>query len=152
MVDFAGAATERFGRYDVVCNIGIYQGPGSQELLTDTTEDQLLASYEADVIAPVVLTKRAVPSMAAQGRRTVINMSPSSVVVDPPGTVKSGGWSFAYVAAKAASTLSASIVNVDLSDRGIRAFTVEPSFVTYGDRLAVALPKYTPACSSRSTK
>jgi NAD(P)-dependent dehydrogenase (short-subunit alcohol dehydrogenase family) len=142
MRNFARAATERFGRCDVVCNIGIYKGPGWQELFMDTTEDQLAISYEADVIAPALLAKQAVPLMIEQGGGTFINMSSSSVVMNPPGTVKGSGWSFAYVAAKAGVDRLASILNVEMGSQGIRAFTVEPGFVAYGERLAVAIEKY----------
>ena len=142
MADFAKAATTEFGRCDAVCNIGVYQGPGSQELFLDTSEDQMALSFEADVVAPALLARAAIPMMIGQGGGTIVNMSSTSVVMDPPGTVHASGWSFAYVAAKAGVDRLASILNVELGDQGIRAFTVEPGFVAYGDRLAVALEKY----------
>jgi NAD(P)-dependent dehydrogenase (short-subunit alcohol dehydrogenase family) len=139
---FADAAVDRFGRCDVVCNIAIYQGPGAFELFADTTPDQFATTYEADVIAPVVLIQRALPLMLEQGGGTVVNMSSSSVFMEPQGTVKENGWSLAYVAAKAGIDQFASILNVELADQGIRAFNVEPGFVAYGDDLARALAKY----------
>jgi NAD(P)-dependent dehydrogenase (short-subunit alcohol dehydrogenase family) len=142
MAEFVEAATSRFSRCDVVCNIGIYQGPGWQELFMDTSPDHMVLSYEADVIAPALLTRAALPMMIEQGGGTIVNMSSSSVVMEPPGTVRGSGWSFAYVAAKAGLDRLASILNVELSDRGIRAFSVEPGFVAYGERLATALAKY----------
>jgi hypothetical protein len=36
----------------------------------------------------------------------------------------------------------ASIINVELGDQGIRAFTVEPGFVAYGAGLTTALERY----------
>lgn len=142
VADFARAATTEFGRCDVVCNIGVYQGPGSQELFLDTTEDQMVLSFEADVVAPALLSRAAIPMMIDQGGGTIVNMSSTSVVMDPPGTVQASGWSFAYVAAKAGVDRLASILNVELGDKGIRAFTVEPGFVAYGERLAIAIEKY----------
>jgi 3-oxoacyl-[acyl-carrier protein] reductase len=142
MSGFARAAVERFGRCDLVCNIGIYQGPGSRELFVDTTLDHLATSFEADVIAPALLCQQALPLMIDQGGGTIVNMSSTSVVMDPPGTVHGSGWSFAYVAAKAGVDRLASIVNVELGSQGIRAFTVEPGFVAYGPRLATALNRY----------
>jgi NAD(P)-dependent dehydrogenase (short-subunit alcohol dehydrogenase family) len=80
--------------------------------------------------------------MIANGSGTIINMSSSSVVMDPPGTVNANGWSFAYVAAKAGIDRLSSILNVELGDKGIRAFNVEPGFVAYGERFVSALEKY----------
>ena len=68
---FADAALTEFGRCDVVCNIGIYQGPGGRQLVMDTELDELLVSFEADVVAPVLLVRRALPSMLATGDGTV---------------------------------------------------------------------------------
>jgi NAD(P)-dependent dehydrogenase (short-subunit alcohol dehydrogenase family) len=139
---FADAALNEFGRCDVVCNIGIYQGPGGRQLVMDTELDELIVSFEADVVAPVLLCRSALPSMLETGAGTIVNMSSSSVFLDPPGTVHENGWSFAYVGAKAALDQLASIINVELGSRGIRAFTVEPGFVAYGDDLDDSLRRY----------
>jgi 3-oxoacyl-[acyl-carrier protein] reductase len=139
---FADAAIDRFGRCDLVCNIGIYKGPGMYSLFLDTTPDQMATSYEADTVAPFVLCQRAIPSMLAAGGGTLVNMSSSSVVREPPGTVEANGWSISYVAAKAGLDRFASIVNVELGERGIRAFNVEPGFVAYGTRFDEVLTKY----------
>jgi NAD(P)-dependent dehydrogenase (short-subunit alcohol dehydrogenase family) len=140
---FADAATARFGRCDVLCNIGIYQGPGAMgELFMETPIEEVALSLEADVVAPALLCQRAIALMLDQGGGTVLNMSSSSVPMDPPGTVKDNGWTLAYVAAKAGIDQFASILNVELGARGIRAFTVEPGFVAYGEELAATLRKY----------
>jgi NAD(P)-dependent dehydrogenase (short-subunit alcohol dehydrogenase family) len=139
---FADVAVERFGRCDVVCNIAIYQGQGAFELFLDTAPDDFAVTYEADVIAPVVLCQRAIPLMVAEGGGTIVNMSSSSVFLDPPGTVKENGWSLAYVAAKAGIDQFASILNIELGPRGIRAFNVEPGFVAYDEDLVETLAKY----------
>ena len=139
---FADAALARFGRCDVLCNIGIYQGDGTRQLFMDTPIAELEASLEADVVAPALLCQRSVPSMLAAGGGTIVNMSSSSVFLDPPGTVRENGWSLAYVAAKAGIDRFASILNVELGPSGIRAFNVEPGFVAYGQDLETALRKY----------
>jgi 3-oxoacyl-[acyl-carrier protein] reductase len=139
---FADAALSQLGRCDVVCNIGIYQGPGGRQLVMDTELDELVVSFEADVVAPVLLCRRALPSMLAAGGGTIVNMSSSSVFLDPPGTVHENGWSFAYVGAKAGLDQLAGILNVELGPRGIRAFNVEPGFVAYGDDLEDSLRRY----------
>jgi NAD(P)-dependent dehydrogenase (short-subunit alcohol dehydrogenase family) len=139
---FADEAMATFGRCDVLCNIGIYQGPGARQQIMDTELDELATSFAADVLGPVLLCQRVIPAMIAQGGGTIVNMSSSSVVLDPPGTIHENGWSFAYVAAKAGIDRLASIINVELAAKGIRAFNVEPGFVAYGARFDDVLRKY----------
>jgi 3-oxoacyl-[acyl-carrier protein] reductase len=140
---FADAATERFGRCDVLCNIGIYQGAGAMHaLFVDTPIEEVALSVEADVVAPALLCQRAIAHMTGHGGGTILNMSSSSVAMEPPGTVEENGWTLAYVAAKAGIDRFASILNVELGAQGIRAFTVEPGFVAYGEELAASLRKY----------
>ena len=139
---FADAALAEFARCDVLCNNGVYQGPGGRRLVMDTDLDELVVSFEADVVAPVLLCQRAITSMLAHGGGTILNMSSSSVFLEPPGTVEENGWSLAYVAAKAGIDQLAGILNVELGDRGIRAFSVEPGFVAYGERLEAMLQKF----------
>jgi 3-oxoacyl-[acyl-carrier protein] reductase len=142
MAAFADAAIERFGRCDALCNIGIYKGEGMAKLFLDTSLEELDLNIEADVVAPALLCQRALPLMLEQGGGTIINMSSSSVVLEPPGTVHDNGWSLAYVASKAAIDRFASILNVELGGQGIRAFNVEPGFVAYGEAFADTLAKY----------
>ena len=142
MTAFADAALEVFGRCDVLCNIGIYQGPGALELVMDSELDELVITYEADVVAPVLLCQRAIASMLDHGGGTIVNMSSSSVVMEPPGKTHENGWSFAYVAAKAGIDQLAGILNVELGEQGIRSFNVEPGFVAYGDHLEDYLRRY----------
>jgi NAD(P)-dependent dehydrogenase (short-subunit alcohol dehydrogenase family) len=142
MQAFADAALAEFSRCDVLCNNGIYQGPGMRQLVVDLDLDELEVSFEADVVAPVLLCQRAITSMLAHGGGTILNMSSSSVFLEPPGTLEQNGWSLAYVAAKAGIDQLASILNVELGDRGIRAFTVEPGFVAYGERLEAMLEQF----------
>jgi 3-oxoacyl-[acyl-carrier protein] reductase len=139
---FAQAAIDRFGRCDVLCNIGVYQGPAMRTVLLETSLDELAASLEADVVAPALLCRRALPLMLERGRGTIVNMSSNVVVLDPGSSVASNGWSFAYAAGKAGIDRLAGIVNAELGDRGIRAFTVEPGIVAYGEKLTEFLTKY----------
>jgi NAD(P)-dependent dehydrogenase (short-subunit alcohol dehydrogenase family) len=139
---FADGALKAFGHCDVLCNFGIYKGRGQTELMLETEPEDLAAHFTGDVIAAFVLFRRALDSMLERGGGAIINMSSSSVFLDPPGTVKNSGWSFAYVAAKAGIDQMASIINVELGDRGVKAFTVEPGFVAYGEDFAAKLRKY----------
>jgi NAD(P)-dependent dehydrogenase (short-subunit alcohol dehydrogenase family) len=138
---FADRALEHFGRADVLVNIGIYQGPSLKMRFVDTPLDELAVNNEADVIAPALLCQRALPWMRTHGG-TIVNMSSSSVFLDPPGPVGENGWSFAYVAAKAGIDQLASIINVELGAEGVRAFNVEPGFVAYADELEELVRQY----------
>lgn len=138
---FADAAHARFDRCALLCNNGIYQGTSMQQLFLDTELDELVRHFEADVVAPSLLCKRVIPGMLEHGG-TIINMTSSSVFLDPPGTVLENGWSFGYVAAKAGLDQLASILNAELGTDGLRAFNVEPGFVAYGEQLEASLQKY----------
>ena len=86
---FADAAVDRFGRCDVLCNIGVYQGPAMRTVLLDTSLDELAASLEADVVAPALLCRRALPLMLENGGGTVVNMSSNVAVLEPRASVES---------------------------------------------------------------
>lgn len=128
---FATAALERFGRCDVLCNIGIYKGESLRHLVEETTLDEIALHFEADVIAPLLLIRRALPWMREHGG-TILNMGSSSIFLEPPGTAHANGWSFAYAAAKAGLDQLAAILNVELEGTPVRTFNVEPGFVAYG--------------------
>jgi NAD(P)-dependent dehydrogenase (short-subunit alcohol dehydrogenase family) len=131
---FADAALSWGGRCDVLCNIGVYQGPGSRQLLMNMPIEELALTLEADVVAPALLSQRAIPSMIDHGGGTVINMSSAVVFLNPSGTIESdGGWTFSYAAGKAGIDQLAKLINAEIGSRGVRAYTVEPGFVAYGD-------------------
>jgi NAD(P)-dependent dehydrogenase (short-subunit alcohol dehydrogenase family) len=138
---FATAALERFGRCDVLCNIGIYKGESLRYVVDETTADELVKHYEADVVAPFLLTTRVLPWMC-EHRGTIINMGSSSIFMEPPGTAHQNGWSFAYAAAKAGLDQMAPILNVELRGLLVRTFNVEPGFVAYGTDLAEKIRRY----------
>jgi NAD(P)-dependent dehydrogenase (short-subunit alcohol dehydrogenase family) len=148
---FADAAMERFGRCDVLCNIGVYQGEAGRlvaTLLLDTSMDELQRSLEADVVTPAYLCQRVIPSMRANGGGVIVNMSSSSVFLALPGPANASGWSLAYAASKAGIDQFARILNVEHGADGIRAFNVEPGFVSEGEKLAEKVAKYpgVPVC------
>jgi len=138
----ADAVLDHFGRCDVLCNIGVYQGRGSAELFLDTPLDAFAKHLEADVMAPAVLCQRLLPGMVDRGAGTIVNMSSYVVASDPPGTVHENGWTLAYAAAKAGIDRFASVLNVELRDAGVNVYTVEPGFVAYGEALTQALAKF----------
>ena len=132
MSAFADEAERWGGRCDILCNIGVYQGPGGRQLFMDMPLDELALTLEADVVAPALLTQRAVPMMVANGGGVIVNMCSAVVFLQPSGTVHENGWSLAYAAGKAGLDQFSKVLNVELAPVGIRVFTVEPGFVAYG--------------------
>jgi 3-oxoacyl-[acyl-carrier protein] reductase len=131
---FAEAAEGWGGRCDVLFNNGYYQGSGAQQLLVDMPIEELAISLEADVVASALLCQRAIRMMLQhETDGVIINMSSAVVFLDPQHTVEHGGWSVAYAAGKAGIDQFAKLINAECGSAGIRAYTVEPGFVAYGD-------------------
>ena len=137
----ADATLETFGRVDLLCNIGIYQGSGSGRFL-ETSIEELSKHLAADVLAPAILLQKLVPVMLEQEGGVVVNMSSFVVFNDPPGTPDRNGWALGYSAAKAGIDRFAGALNAEFGDRGILAYTVDPGFVAYGDDFAAQVDRY----------
>jgi len=120
---------ERWGALDVLVNNARYIGPGHMDRLVDTPIELLDKHIEANAIAPVVLIKHVLPSMLARGRGTIINVSSGAGLSDPPAPAGQGGWGLGYGFSKAAAYRIAGLIAVELGDRGIRAYNLEPGFV-----------------------
>jgi NAD(P)-dependent dehydrogenase (short-subunit alcohol dehydrogenase family) len=67
--------------------------------------------------------------MLAAGRGTIVNVTSHTATADPPGPVGEGGWGLAYAASKAALHRFAPLLAVELGDRGIRAYNLDPGYV-----------------------
>jgi short-subunit dehydrogenase len=87
MTAFADAAAQWAGRCDVLCNIGVYQGPGGRQLFMEMPVEELALTLEADVVAPALLSQRAIPFMVSNGGGVIVNMSSAVVFLNPSGTV-----------------------------------------------------------------
>jgi NAD(P)-dependent dehydrogenase (short-subunit alcohol dehydrogenase family) len=120
---------ERWGRIDVLVNNGRYVGPGHMDQVLDTPIELLDRHLEANVMAPVILTKLVLPSMLERGDGVVINLASSSGTMDPPRPAGSGGWGLGYGMSKGALHRIAGLLAVELGDRGITAFNLSPGFV-----------------------
>jgi NAD(P)-dependent dehydrogenase (short-subunit alcohol dehydrogenase family) len=121
---------ERWGRIDVLVNNGRYIGPGHMDQLLDTPVDLLDKHLEANVMAPVILSKLVLPQMVERGDGFIVNMTSSSGQSDPPAPAGSGGWGLGYGMSKGALHRLAGIIAVELRDRGIVAYNLHPGFVT----------------------
>ncbi len=108
---------ERWGRIDVLVNNGRYVGPGHMDRLLDTPVELLDHHLEANVMAPVILTRLVLPGMVERGAGVVINLASSSGRMDPPAPAGEGGWGLGYGMSKGALHRLAGIVAVELGPR-----------------------------------
>ncbi len=135
------AVLDRWGRIDVLVNNGRYVGPGHMDLLLDTPVELIDRHLQANVMAPVILTKRVLPQMVARGDGVIINLASSSGTMDPPKPAGQGGWGLGYGASKGALHRLAGIVAVELGDQGIRAYNLSPGFVAT-ERIAIDMGQF----------
>jgi NAD(P)-dependent dehydrogenase (short-subunit alcohol dehydrogenase family) len=122
-------ALHRWGRIDVLFNNGIYQGPGVMDRFLDLPEDKLALVFEGNFFGQVHLTRRVLAHMLERGSGTVVSMTSATALHDPEMPTGEGGWGFAYAASKAALHRMVGILHVELRERGIRAYNLDPGFV-----------------------
>jgi NAD(P)-dependent dehydrogenase (short-subunit alcohol dehydrogenase family) len=120
---------ERWGHLDVLVNNGRYIGPGHMDQILDTPLELYDKHLEANALAPLVLIKQALPSMLARGGGTIVNVSSSAGISDPPAAAGQGGWGLGYGLSKGAAYRIAGILALELGEQGIRAYNLEPGFV-----------------------
>jgi NAD(P)-dependent dehydrogenase (short-subunit alcohol dehydrogenase family) len=132
---------ERWGRIDVLVNNGRYVGPGHMDLFVDTPVELHERHLEANVVAPIVLTKLVLPGMLERGAGTVVNVSSASGNMDPPAPAGDGGWGLGYGMSKAAQHRLAGILAVELGARGITAYNLHPGFVAT-ERIAMDMGEF----------
>jgi NAD(P)-dependent dehydrogenase (short-subunit alcohol dehydrogenase family) len=121
--------TDAWGGVDLLVNNAVDTGPGSMVPVLELTVDQLVAKLDANAVAPLVLVQAVLPGMLERGGGTIVDVTSHTATADPPGPVGSGGWGLAYAASKAAFHRFAPLLAVELGDRGIRAYNVDPGYV-----------------------
>jgi NAD(P)-dependent dehydrogenase (short-subunit alcohol dehydrogenase family) len=136
LVEGTAAVIDRFGRIDTLVNNAIYQGPGSMQELLDLDEDELRRMFEGNVFAQLAMIKAVLPTMLERGSGTIVNMISATAYQDPPGRIGSGGWGMGYAMTKAAFARVAPLLEIELGERGIRSFSVDPGFVPTEKTLA----------------
>jgi NAD(P)-dependent dehydrogenase (short-subunit alcohol dehydrogenase family) len=129
LVEGTRAVLDHFGRIDVLVNNAIYQGPGSMQELLDLEEDELRRMFDGNVFAQLAMIKAVLPPMLEQGGGTIVNMISATAYVDPPARIGSGGWGMGYAMTKAAFARVAPLLEVELGEKGIRTFSIDPGFV-----------------------
>jgi hypothetical protein len=129
LLDAVDATMARFGRIDCLVNNGVYQGAVQTQEFLDTDEDELRRVFEGNVLAQLTLTRAVLPHMFERGGGTIVNMISAVAYTDPPARIGEGGWGMSHAMSKAAFSRVAPLLNVELGDRGIRVFSVDPGFV-----------------------
>ncbi len=129
LLDAVDTTMARFGRIDVLVNNGVYQGAVQTQEFLDTDEDELRKVFEGNVLAQLTLTRAVLPQMFERGGGTIVNMISAVAYTDPPARIGAGGWGMSHAMSKAAFSRVAPMLNIELGDRGIRVFSVDPGFV-----------------------
>jgi NAD(P)-dependent dehydrogenase (short-subunit alcohol dehydrogenase family) len=125
----ADTVLAEWGRIDVLVNNGRYIGPGHMNLIEETPLDLLELHLEANVLSPIALIKRVLPGMLERGSGTIVNITSGAGFHDPTAKAGEGGWGLAYGFSKAALHRIAGVLDLEVADRGIRAFNVQPGFI-----------------------
>jgi len=120
---------ETWGGVDLLVNNAVDTAPGSMVPILELTVDQLEAKLAANAVAPFVLIQAVLPGMLERGGGTIVDVTSHTATADPPGPVGQGGWGVAYAASKAAAHRLAPLLAVELGDRGIRAYNLDPGYV-----------------------
>lgn len=132
---------ERWGRIDVLVNNGRYIGPGHMDLFMETPIELHEKHLEANVLAPIILSKLVLPQMLERGEGHIVNITSSAGNVDPPAAAGSGGWGLGYGMSKGAFHRLAGMLTLELSGRGIRAYNLHPGFVAT-ERMAADMKEF----------
>jgi NAD(P)-dependent dehydrogenase (short-subunit alcohol dehydrogenase family) len=121
--------TDQWGGVDLLVNNAVDTGPGSMVPIMELNIDQLEAKLAANVVAQLVLIQEVLPGMLERGRGIIVDVTSHTATADPPGPIGQGGWGLAYAASKGAFHRFAPLLAVELGDRGIRAYNVDPGYV-----------------------
>jgi NAD(P)-dependent dehydrogenase (short-subunit alcohol dehydrogenase family) len=129
-VEAAGArVVAAWGGVDLLVNNAVDTGPGSMVPVLDLSVETLERKLAANAVAQYALVKAVLPAMLDAGGGVIVDVTSHTATADPPGPVGEGGWGLAYAASKAAFHRMAPLLAVELGDRGIRAFNLDPGYV-----------------------
>jgi NAD(P)-dependent dehydrogenase (short-subunit alcohol dehydrogenase family) len=120
---------DAWGGVDLLVNNAVDTGPGSMVPVLELTIEQVEAKLAANVLAQLVLIQAVLPGMLERGGGIIVDVTSHVATADPPGPVGRGGWGLAYAASKGAFHRFAPLLAVELADRGIRAFNLDPGYV-----------------------
>ena len=122
-------ALSEWGQVDVLVNNAVYVEAASTVPLVEAEPEGLLRLLDANVVTQTALTQRAIQHMLDSTGGRIINLVSMSGREDPRGPAGQGGWAYGYAIHKAALLRMAGVLKVELGDRGIVAFSLEPGGV-----------------------
>lgn len=120
---------ERWGGVDLLLHNGRYVGPGLMDGILETPIEAYEKFLEAHVIAPLILTRMALPGMLDRGHGTIMTMGSGAGTTDPPAPPGQGGWGLGYATGKAAGHRLVGHFKAEFGGRGIRSFNINPGYV-----------------------
>jgi NAD(P)-dependent dehydrogenase (short-subunit alcohol dehydrogenase family) len=132
---------ERTGGIDVVVHNARYIGPGHMDRFLDTPIELLRKQVEGNVFAPLIIDQLVLPSMLERGGGTIVDITSASGYADPTLPAGQGGWGMGYGISKGAFHRVAGFLAVELGDRGIRCFNVQPGLIAT-ERIAQDMAKF----------
>lgn len=113
------AATDRFGRLDVVVNNA---GMGLFSVFETTPQAVIEELFDTNVFGPMRVMRAALPVFQRQGGGRIINVTSSSATLPTPLQA-------AYGASKAALHIFSEAVGYELAGQNVQVKVVEPGFV-----------------------
>lgn len=122
----AARALGEWGRVDVLCNVAIYQGPGTMDRVLDLPLELAERCLVGDYLHPLLLTQRLLPQMLERGSGRLVNMLSEAAFTTPPAPAGKGGWGVAYAAAKAAFHRVTDMCHVEFFGQGVWSFSIAP--------------------------
>jgi NAD(P)-dependent dehydrogenase (short-subunit alcohol dehydrogenase family) len=137
----ANRVLDEWGPIDVLVNNGRYVGPGHMDRFLDTPLELLDLHLEANVMAPLALSKAFLPGMVERGSGVIVNITSGAGTADPPSPAGTGGWGLGYGMSKGAIHRVAGILDLELRDRGIRVYNVQPGFIAT-ERIAQDMARF----------
>ncbi len=141
VISAADEVVSVLGPVDVLVNNGRYVGPGHMDPFVETPLELLDLHLEANVMAPLALCKRVLPGMLERGSGTIVNITSTAGYEDPPAPAGDGGWGLGYGMSKGALHRIAGILALELGDRGIRAYNLQPGFIAT-ERIAQDMARF----------
>src|SRR6476619_467115 len=132
---------ERWGRVDVLVNNARYIGPGHMDRFLDTPLDLLDKHLDANVMAPLVLTRLLVPHMVERGSGLIANVTSGVAWMDPKAPAGAGGWGLGYAISKGGLHRVAGVLHAELHPLGIACVNVEPGYVAT-ERIAQDMARF----------
>jgi NAD(P)-dependent dehydrogenase (short-subunit alcohol dehydrogenase family) len=132
---------DSWGRVDVLLNNGRYIGPGHMDRLVDTPLDLFDKHLDANVMAPLLLTKLLLPPMLERGSGLIINMTSGVAWTDPTAAAGDGGWGLGYAISKGALQRIAGVLVHEIAGTGVYVVNVSPGFVAT-ERMAIDMAEF----------